>query len=226
MTNVPRRVRPLLAAALLASLPGDASAQTVRLAPVISPMAGLSGTPAPLQPAARPAAPLSPSAALFALTLAALPAPAAPAAVRAAPAPVAVQASPGVLAGLRSVDRRINGSATPAPAAEWRGFFDGSLQASRDAAVPTEPAETTRGRQLAPSPLTRAATPARPALGLSVRTTPAPQAAPAWKNMIRTRAFWMTAAVIVPGGFLILGAFWLYKAIAAYLRRRAQNGAL
>jgi len=189
----------LLLLCSLFALAGGASAQTVRLAPILAPMAWPVGAPAPLQAAARPVASLSPSASLFALTLAALPAPAAPMAASAAPIPLTM--------------------------GEWRGYFDGSLQAAHVAAVPTEPAEGARGREFAPSPLPRAAVSARPTLGLTVQPSPSPEVHPTWKKIIRPRVFWMAAALIVPGGFLILGAYWLYKAVAAYLRRRAQSRA-
>lgn len=104
----------------------------------------------------------------------------------------------------------------PAQAGEWRAFFDGGLQASPDAAVLAKPSEGDRGRSLAPS----SPRPALPTLGLSVQPSPAPEIPSGWKKMIHSHAFWVAVAAIVPGGFLALGIYWLYKLIAAYLRRR------
>lgn len=219
----PRRTRRLLAAVLVAFAISQASAQTVRLAPILSPMAGLVVAPAPLQTAAPPIMSLSPAAPLVALSLAGRPVPAAPAAVDATPLPLAVRAPLGALAGLRDADRRARDAKAPAREGEWRLFFDGGLQASRVASVPTAPSAGVRGRGLAPGTPPPAARTARPTPGLSVQPSPAPKAPPAWKKMIGSRSFWMTASVILPGGFVILGAYWLYQAIAAYLRRHRRT---
>lgn len=214
---VPCRARLFFAAALLAFAPAGAPAQTVRVVPVLSLMTALAGAPAYLPPAAGPVAILSPAPSAPALT---------PALIAAAPAPVLLIAAPLALTapspqravdGLRGIDRRIKDAPAPARAREWRVFFDGDLQASQGVPVPAEPSAGGRGPVLAPSVPARTVS---PTLGLSVQPSPAPEAPAGWKSKIGSRAFWLAVAAIVPGGFLVLGAYWLYKLIAAYLRRR------
>jgi hypothetical protein len=211
------RARFVLAAALLAFAPAAAYAQTVRVVSVLSLMAGLTGAPVQLHPAAAPVALLTPAYSSLALT---------PALVSASPAPMALIAAPATLTapspqravdGLRSIDRRIKDVPAPAQAGEWRVFFDGDHQVSRGVPVPAEQPANVRVPTLAPSVPVRTV---QPALGLSVQPGPAPEAPAGWKSKIGSRAFWLAVAAIVPGGFLVLGAYWLYKLIAAYLRRR------
>lgn len=213
----PCRARLVLAAALLAFAPAGALAQTVRVVSVLSLVAGLTGAPAYLQPAAAPAALLSPAHSILALTPTATPLPLAPAVIIAAPLALAAPSPQRAIDGLRSIDRRIKDVPAPAQAGEWRTFFDGDHQASRGVPVPAEQPANVRGPVLAPSVPVRTV---QPALGLSVQTSPAPEAPAGWKSKIGSHAFWLAVAAIVPGGFLVLGAFWLYKLIAAYLRRR------
>jgi hypothetical protein len=212
----PRFARLLLAAALLVFAPGQASAQTVRVVATLSLMTGLAGAPAFLQPAAGPIASLSPAASFLTLTPTALPLPLAPTVLRAAPAALTVQAPQNALVALRAIDWRIQDAPAPAQAHEWRRYFDGGLKTSPDTSVTAEPLAADRGQGLAPS----APRAALPALGLSVQPSPAPEIPQGWKKMIHSHAFWLAVAAIVPGGFLVLGAFWLYKLIAARLRRR------
>lgn len=212
----PRLDRLLFSTALLAFAPGGAFAQTVHVVPTLSLMAGLAGAPAFLQSAAGPIAPLYPTASFIALTPTGIPIPLAPTVLRATPVALAVQAPPRAIDGLRAIDLRMKDAPTPAQAGEWQAFFDGGLQASPDAAVLAEPLAGVRGRGLAPS----APRSALPTLGLSIQPSPVPEIPSGWKKMIRSHAFWLAVAAIVPGGFLVLGAFWLYKLIAAYLRRR------
>ena len=202
----PCRFRRLLAAVLLAFALGEASAQTVRLALILSPMAGRSGAPAPLQPAAQPIMSPSPVASLLVPTPAVLPVSVVPVALSATSVLLAVQSPRGAQA--------------PVQEGEWRRFFDGGLQVSRGVLGPSTPSAGDRGRGLASSSLPRAARPARPAPALIIQPSPAPQARATWMKRIGSRAFWMAVAIIVPGGFLVLGIYWSYRAIAAYLRRR------
>lgn len=216
----PPRARFFFAAALFAFAPGAASAQTVRVVPVLSLMAGPAGAPAYLPPAAGPLASLSPVPSLITLTPTALPVPSAPEVRIAAPLALAAPAPQRAFDGLRDIDRRMRNAPAPAQAGEWRIFFDGGLQAARGASIPAGPSAAVRARRLAPSSPPAEARPAQPTLGLSVEPSPAPESPSDWKKKIGSHAFWLAIAAIVPGGFLILGAFGLYKLLAAYLRRR------
>lgn len=216
----PRRARLLLTAALLAFAPRAASAQTARVVAPLPLMTGLAGAPAYLQPAAGRLAFLSPAASFITLAPTALPVLPAPAILGAAPVALAAQAPRRALVGLRAIDRRIQGAPEPARAGEWRAFFDGGLQVPPGASVPAQPPAGGLGQGLTPSSPLQAARSAQPTLGLSVQPSPAPEAPADWKKKIGSPAFWLAVAAIMPGGFLILGAYGLYKLLAAYLQRR------
>ena len=213
----PCRARFVFAAALLALAPGAASAQTVRVVSALSLMAGLTGAPAYLQPAAAPVALLKPAYSSLALTPTLISANPAPVVLIAAPATLTAPSPQRAVESLRGIDRRIKDVPAPAQAGEWRGFFDGAQQVSHGVPVPAEQPANVRVPALAPSVPLRTV---QPALGLSVQPSPAPEAPTGWKSKIGSHAFWLAVAAIVPGGFLVLGAYWLYKLIAAYLRRR------
>jgi hypothetical protein len=127
-----------------------------------------------------------------------------------------MQAPQSALVALKAIDWRIQDAPAPAQSREWRRYFDGGLKTSPDASVTAEPFASDRGQGLAPS----APRAALPALGLSIQLSPAPETPSGWKKLIHSHAFWLAVAAIVPGGFLVLGAFWLYRLIADYLRRR------
>lgn len=200
--------RSLSACALLGLAPGEIRAQIVRRVPAVSLTAGPVGvSPAPAPAAGLTLFPAMPAPLAFApvLTATVAPAPRAATPVRA-------------LAALKIADGRMK--ETPAPALEWRRFFDGTTPVPPDASVAVAPSLGDPLRDLPPGVRSPRPATARPSLGLEEIPAPAPKPVKDWKARLGVSAFWLVMAAVVPGGFLVLGAYWLYKLLTAYLRRK------